>query len=392
MREGWTYKKLGEVATFVTDGDWIESKDQSDEGIRLIQTGNVGNGYFKLKEDKPHFISEDTMSRLRCTEIFEGDCLVSRLPDPVGRACIIPNVGCRMITAVDCTIIRFGNNYLPQFFVYFSQSLKYQNSINNSTTGTTRKRISRKNLEEISIPVPPLSEQERIVSELDLLSGIIEKKKAQLKEYDKLAQSIFYDMFGDPVINEKGWEVKMLGDEFDVSSGGTPSTKNIEYWKDGKISWIGSNMCQNKIIYENDGKYITNEGLEHSSAKLYTKGFVLIALVGATIGKVALLGFETTTNQNIAGVDVPSNKEYKSIFVFYLIQSLYCFFENIGDGKFKMANLSFVRSLPIVKPPLPLQQTFASKIEAIERQKALIQQSITETETLFNSRMDYYFD
>ncbi len=206
MREGWEYKKLGEVAAFVTDGDWIESKDQSDEGIRLIQTGNVGNGFFKLKEDKPHFISEDTMSRLGCTEIFEGDCLVSRLPDPVGRACLIPNVGCRMITAVDCTIIRFSDNYLSQFFVYFSQSLKYLNSINNSTTGTTRKRISRKNLEKIPIPVPPLSEQQRIVSELDLLSSIIEKKKAQLKEYDQLAQSIFYDMFGDPVTNEKGWE------------------------------------------------------------------------------------------------------------------------------------------------------------------------------------------
>ena len=373
MREEWVYKKLGEVAIFITDGDWIESKDQSDCGIRLIQTGNVGNGLFKSKEDKPHYISEETFLRLGCTEIFEGDCLVSRLPDPVGRACILPNIGCRMITAVDCSIIRFGDNYLSQFFVNYTQSPNYRNSINNSTTGTTRKRISRKNLETIPIPVPPLSEQQRIVSELDLLSSIIEKKKVQLKEYDQLAQSIFYDMFGDPVSNEKGWEVKKLGDEFEVSSGGTPSTKKSEYWDDGNISWIGSNMCQNQIIFENDGKYITKEGLEHSSAKLYKKGVVLIALVGATIGKVALLNFATTTNQNIAGVNVPSNKDFDPIFVFYLIQSLYCFFENIGDGKFKMANLSFVRSLPIIKPSYEIQQSFASKIEAIERQKALIQ-------------------
>ena len=392
MREEWVYKKLGEVAIFITDGDWIESKDQSDCGIRLIQTGNVGNGLFKSKEDKPHYISEETFLRLGCTEIFEGDCLVSRLPDPVGRACILPNIGCRMITAVDCSIIRFGDNYLSQFFVNYTQSPNYRNSINNSTTGTTRKRISRKNLETIPIPVPPLSEQQRIVSELDLLSSIIEKKKVQLKEYDQLAQSIFYDMFGDPVSNEKGWEVKKLGDEFEVSSGGTPSTKKSEYWDDGNISWIGSNMCQNQIIFENDGKYITKEGLEHSSAKLYKKGVVLIALVGATIGKVALLNFATTTNQNIAGVNVPSNKDFDPIFVFYLIQSLYCFFENIGDGKFKMANLSFVRSLPIIKPSYEIQQSFASKIEAIERQKALIQQSITEAETLFNSRMDYWFN
>ena len=155
------------------------------------------------------------------------------------------------------------------------------------------------------------------------------------------------------------------------------------------MDWL--KYVSKQIINENDGKYITNEGLEHSSAKLYTKGFVLIALVGVTIGKVALLGFETTTNQNIAGVDVPSNKDYKSIFIFYLIQSLYCFFENIGDGKFKMANLSFVRSLPIIKPPLSLQQSFASKIEAIEAQKALITKSMEETQRLFDSRMDHWF-
>ena len=82
MREGRTYKKLGEVATYVADGDWIESKDQSEDGIRLIQTGNIGNGVFKLKEDKPHYISKDTFSRIGCNEIFEGDCLTP-LVEPV---------------------------------------------------------------------------------------------------------------------------------------------------------------------------------------------------------------------------------------------------------------------------------------------------------------------
>ena len=76
----------------IADGDWIESRHQSDDGIRLIQTGNIGNGVFKAKDDKPHYISESTFAELGCTEIFAGDCLVSRLPDPVGRACIIPEL------------------------------------------------------------------------------------------------------------------------------------------------------------------------------------------------------------------------------------------------------------------------------------------------------------
>lgn len=224
-----------------------------------------------------------------------------------------------------------------------------------------------------------------------MLSGIIEKKREQLKELDALAQSIFYDMFGDPITNEKGWEVKKLGEEFNISSGGTPDTKNTLYWDGGNISWIGSNLCRNEIIYKNDGKYITDSGLSNSSAKIYQEGYVLVALVGATIGKVSLLKFQTTTNQNVAGINVPQNIGYTSEFIFYLIQNLYELFMSIGDGKFKMANLSFIRSLPLLSPPLPLQQQFASKIEAIERQKELIKQSISETETLFNERMQHYF-
>lgn len=386
MREGWTYKKLGEVATLL-NGFAFQSALFQKAGLPIVRISNIQED--KITSEFVYFNKDDYETDLGKFKVLYGDILIAMSGATTGKVGINYNKEVLYLNQRVGKIVPKENMAHRFLFYYLKTNSTKSLSI---AQGVAQPNLSTHQINNFVLPVPPLSEQERIVSELDLLSGIIEKKKAQLKEYDKLAQSIFYDMFGDPVTNEKGWEVKMLGDEFDVSSGGTPSTKNIEYWKDGKISWIGSNMCQNKIIYENDGKYITNEGLEHSSAKLYTKGFVLIALVGATIGKVALLGFETTTNQNIAGVDVPSNKEYKSIFVFYLIQSLYCFFENIGDGKFKMANLSFVRSLPIVKSPLPLQQTFASKIEAIERQKALIKQTITETETLFNSRMDYYFD
>ena len=143
MKQGWEINKLKDISVLITDGDWIESRHQSDDGIRLIQTGNIGNGIFKAKDAKPHYISEETFKELGCTEIFSGDCLVSRLPEPVGRACIIPELDYRMITAVDCTIIRFNDFILPKFFVYYSQSSKYLRDINNSTTGTTRKRISR---------------------------------------------------------------------------------------------------------------------------------------------------------------------------------------------------------------------------------------------------------
>jgi len=120
----WEVKKLGDVCEVFTDGDWIEKKDQSSDGIRLIQTGNVGIGFFKDRGEKARYISEKTFYRLNCTEIFEDYCLISRLPDPVGRACILPNTGERMITAVDCTIIRFYKEIImSKWFVTIQISL-----------------------------------------------------------------------------------------------------------------------------------------------------------------------------------------------------------------------------------------------------------------------------
>lgn len=167
MKAGWQTTPLAELCEVFGDGDWIESKDQSADGVRLIQTGNVGEGVFKDRGEKARYISEETFKRLRCTEIFAGDCLISRLPDPAGRSCILPETGRRMITAVDCTIVRFkANQALPAFFNYYTQSRDYLSTVDGETTGTTRKRISRSKLAEVAIPVPPLTEQQRIVTVL----------------------------------------------------------------------------------------------------------------------------------------------------------------------------------------------------------------------------------
>ena len=154
--------RLDELCLHFGDGDWIESKDQSEEGIRLIQTGNVGNGEYKDKDDKARYISEETFARLGCTEVFPGDILISRLPDPIGRACIVPEMP-KSITAVDCTIVRLKDEILSTFFVNFTKTPMYNMQIDSFTTGSTRKRISRANLGSIMVPVPDLARQERFV-------------------------------------------------------------------------------------------------------------------------------------------------------------------------------------------------------------------------------------
>ena len=365
MKQGWEIKKLGQVCEVICGQDYKAVKDDNGK-YPIYGTGGV-MGY---------------ASQYRCPS---NSVIIGR-KGSINNPLFVETEFWNVDTAFG--VVPNKEVLCPKFFFLFCKSFDFTR-LDVSVTIPSLRRVD---ILQIPIPVPHLSVQEQIVSELDLLSGIIEKKREQLKELDALAQSIFYDMFGDPITNEKGWEVKKLGEEFNISSGGTPDTKITHYWDGGNISWIGSNMCQNEIIYNNDGKYITDLGLSNSSAKVYQEGYVLVALVGATIGKTALLRFPTATNQNVAGINVPQNSEYTSEFIFCLIRNLYELFVSIGSGKFKMANLSFIRSLPLLSPPLPLQHQFASKIEAIERQKELIKQSISETETLFNARMQHYFN
>ncbi len=204
----WPMEELKNVCKYFEDGDWIESKDQSSEGVRLIQTGNIGLGIFKNREEKARFISTKTFQRLRCKEIFENDCLISRLPRPVGRCCFIPKSSERMITAVDCTIVRIDEKIItPNFFKYYLQSDKYLRDIEEETTGTTRKRISRKKLGEILIPLPTLNTQKKIVSKIDKIKRehdrLIEIYQKKLDCLQELKRAIFQQVLNGEMANEK---------------------------------------------------------------------------------------------------------------------------------------------------------------------------------------------
>lgn len=176
-------------ATFI-DGDWIESKDQSDNGIRLIQTGNVGFGFFKGREDKSRYITEETFKKLNCTEVVPGDILISRLPDPIGRACIVPEGIGKAITAVDCTIVRLNATLLPEFLISFSKTALYASQINKIKTGTTRLRVSRGNLGNVIIPIPPIESQHHFAA----IAQQADKSKFELKQciehIDKVIKSL----------------------------------------------------------------------------------------------------------------------------------------------------------------------------------------------------------
>ena len=192
----WEQRKLKDICSVFTDGDWIESKDQSDQGVRLIQTGNVGVTEYLDKPNNKKWVSEDTFERLHCTEVLSGDILISRLPEPAGRACIVPKIGQKMITAVDCTIARIAPEYSSEYVVQYLSTQDYFDEVNNCLAGGTRQRISRGNLSSFLIPLPcSKAEQERIGGFFRSLDDLITLHQRKLEKLQNIKKSCLEKMF-----------------------------------------------------------------------------------------------------------------------------------------------------------------------------------------------------
>jgi type I restriction enzyme S subunit len=170
----------GTEGVFV-DGDWIESKDQDPNGeVRLVQLADIGDGIFKNKSQR--FLTRQRADELNCTFLSQGDLLISRLGDPLGKCCIFPGDSKPSITAVDICIVRPGKlKAEPKWLMYVINSPEFRKRINHFKRGTTRARISRKNLGTLPIPLPPLTEQQRIVALIEALLKEVNAARDRLR-------------------------------------------------------------------------------------------------------------------------------------------------------------------------------------------------------------------
>ena len=206
----WEQRKLASLCEKFTDGDWIESKDQSDFGVRLVQTGNVGVAEYLDKTNNKKWISEDTFDRLHCEEVLPGDILISRLPEPAGRACIVPLLGTKMITAVDCTIVRTAPDMSNKFLVQYLSSQAYFDDVNTCLAGGTRQRISRGNLANFNVPIPvKKSEQDAIGMFFGYLDNLITLHQRKCALLFSPFQAFISMMFTTSTFS---WEQREVGD------------------------------------------------------------------------------------------------------------------------------------------------------------------------------------
>lgn len=200
-------------------------------------------------------------------------------------------------------------------------------------------------------------------------------------------------MFGDPVENEMGWEVKKLGEVCSVGTGSTPNRKNKDFYENGIYPWVKSTEVCNLPIYSVE-EYITQEALDKTNCTLYPQNTILMAMYGQgkTRGQIGLLKIEACTNQAVAAI-VPTKEVVDENYICLHLMLMYEHIRNMARGGNQAnLNLSIVKSIQIILPPLPLQHLFAHRIEQVEHQKAEVQKAITDLETLLASRMQYWFE
>ncbi len=368
--------KLGKLCILFTDGDWIESKDQSDSGIRLIQTGNIGNGEFLYKNDKAKYISVDTFKRLNCKEVFPNDILVSRLPEPVGRGCIIPDIGEKMITAVDCTICRINENLVDRkYFCYFLESNAYKTQLEQHVTGTTRKRISRKNLSSVEIDIPEQAKQKEVVYKLDRLKKIIQNYNRELDLLDELVRARFVEMFGD-VQDAKKHRSIQLKDICNTVTGGTPSTKHVEYYN-GTIPWISTvSLGPNYIDGTTAKAFITQEAVDNSSTKIIPSGSILFGTrVG--VGKSSINQVEMCTNQDIVAIIDLDESKYNKLYIKYVLDTYQSYFDSIKKGATILGISSDdLKNIYVPDASLYEQDRFEKFVKQIDKSRLLSNHSL----------------
>lgn len=366
MKHDWEYKKLGEVCDII-NGKNQRNVESSDGEYPIMGSGGV-MGYAK-----------DYLCNA-------GTTIIGR-KGTINRPIFVEEKFWNVDTAFG---IQPKEGVSCKFIFYVCKSIdftRYDKSV-------TIPSLVKSDLLKIPIPVPPLPIQEQIVAELDKVSEIIEKKKQQVKELDTLAQSIFYDMFGDPVENEKGWEVKKLED---IVHKGCPISYGIVQPGDDVECGVPvvRPIDMTDTFVKSTGLKKTTVEISNSYKRTVLKGNEILMCVRGTTGLVSLATQELVGANVTRGITpIECNDNNNRWFVYFQIKSkgIQDYIANYTKGiALKQINMKDVREIPLILPPLPLQQSFAQKVEAIEKQKELITASIKEAQLLFDARMDYWF-
>lgn len=368
MREGWTYKRWSDVLTIINGKN--QSAVESVDGKYPIYGSGGIMGY-----------ANDWL----CPE----NCVIIGRKGNINKPIFVTTKFWNVDTAFGLNAIK---DYLsPKFLFYFCLDYNFE----RHNRAVTIPSLTKADLQKVQMPLPPLYVQQSIVAELDKINELIGLKKSQLSDLDSLAQSIFYDMFGDPVKNEKGWEVKKLEDLALVKTGPFGSMLHKEDYISNGIPVVNPMHMKDYQVKADMNFTVTMEKAKELSNYLLKLNDVVFARRG-DIGRCAVVSEkEDGYLCGTGSLFVRFVEKIEPLYMMYIIRADSFTNELVSKAKgATMLNLNSntIASLLVPLPPLPRQQSFAARITAIEQQKQRISSSIKDLETLLASRMQYWFD
>lgn len=388
----WPHYSLRSIGPII-DGDWILNSDYSTDGVRLLQVGDIGVGKFLGKSAR--FVSLARADQLKCTFLEPGDVLISRMPDPIGRACIFPGLDYPCITAVDVSIWRPSADLADgRYLVYALSTQKWFQRVLALASGATRPRIPRSKLEELSIPLPPLSEQRRIVAILDrqmaLANRITLAANERTKAINVLAQAYLNEAFLCP--QAERWLTFTLGEKADIVSGITLGRK-LDLEQTRLVPYLRVANVKDGYLDLKDLKSTPATSAEISALQLRT-GDVLLTEGGDAdkLGRGTYWRGEVSEciHQNHVFRVRLNDPECLPEFVSAQLCSAYGKRYFLAHAKqttgIATINQRVIRNFPLKVPPLPEQQKIVAVLERkialtdeIRRSVASVSRSIAVT-------------
>ncbi|MEI6543883.1 MAG: restriction endonuclease subunit S [Methylococcales bacterium] len=400
---GWSISKISDAINIdgvIADGDWIESKDQDPNGgVRLIQLADIGDGYFRNKSER--FMTTENAIRMNCTFLKLGDVLIARMPDPLGRACIFPGIDQEAVTVVDICLIRVNieSAIKNKLLMYWINTPQVRNYIAMQSTGTTRKRITRKKLEVLELPIPPLAEQQQIAAKLDELLAQVDNLKTRLDNIPKILKRFRQSVLAAAVIGKLTEDWRKDNHYSDSYPTLWPKKGLSEYGKlaRGKSKHRPRNdsrLFGSQYPFIQTGEISNSGGRVSSATKFYSEfGFLqsklfpsgtLCITIAANIADTAILDIDACFPDSVVGFSPDKNKCVVE-FVKYLIDVNKGNLEEFAPATAqKNINLQVLNELLLPFPDLEEQTKIVARVEQLFTYADQIEQRVKDAQSRVN--------
>lgn len=391
MKHNWEYKKLGDICSIVGRigfrGYTREDLVEKGNGAISLSPSNIIDGKLNF-DDKVSYLSWEKYFESPEIMLAEGDVVFTKTAS-IGKCALVKHLPVE--TTLNPQLVVLKNIQCDSsYLTYMLQDKRFQEAVLSKKGGTSIPTISQAFLGSLPVPVPPIETQKQIVAELDKINETIEDCRELLRNLDALSQSLFYDYFGDPAINPKGWQTKSLDEICEaISTGITYKPDNVADF--GTIVLRSSNIQNSSLVLDD----IVRIDMPLKPSQYVQKNDILMCSRNGSarlVGKVALIPELKEKMSWGAFMTIIRSNYYHFLFQYFRLPA---FREQLTKTKTTTVNqitIGMLKKIHLPVPPLSLQKKFAERIEQIEAQKKVVEDTIAELQTLLDSRMDYWFN